>query len=224
MIFTLLAIDNQAAQVEHERHCNCMIGSALKSFCFSSIFFHSKNILTEPWIENISIVFFNLVELIPFVCVKNIIYRTNTCSLFRLSAMLSLYEHYIIAGVLSTRPNASRKMMFVSFWSECFVTGGAREQGNDSSIHRFQHFRAQDPLVCFNIVPLKETWCRLSLVFIRYGEIIVKFLWFETRVRNSDGLNKRLSLFFGSALLETDWNPLSTPRSTFLRPRPSRFF
>ena len=42
MIFTLLAIENPAAQVEHERHCSCMIVSALKKFCFYSIFFYSK--------------------------------------------------------------------------------------------------------------------------------------------------------------------------------------
>ena len=42
MIFTLLAIENPAAQVERERHCNCTIVSAEKSFCFSSIFFFFK--------------------------------------------------------------------------------------------------------------------------------------------------------------------------------------
>ena len=86
--------------------------------------------------------FFNLVELILFVCVKNIIiYKTKTWTLLRLGAMLLLYEHYIIAGVLATRPNASRKMMFVSFWSECFVTGRARE----GTIPRFIIFNIFEP-------------------------------------------------------------------------------
>ena len=56
---------------------------------------------------------------------KNIYIKTWT--LLRLGAMPLLYEHYLIAEVLATRPNVSRKMMFVSFWSECFVTGRARE-------------------------------------------------------------------------------------------------
>ena len=34
MIFTLLAIENPAAQVEHERHCKCTIVSAEKVFVF----------------------------------------------------------------------------------------------------------------------------------------------------------------------------------------------
>ena len=144
MIFTLLAFENPAAQVEHERHCSCMIVSALKQFCFYSFLlfkFFREKILTESWIENISIVFLNLVELIPSVCVKNIIYITKTWTFLRLGAMLLLYEHYLIAGVLATRPNVSRKMMFVSFWSECFVTGRARE----GTIPRFIAFNLFEP-------------------------------------------------------------------------------
>ena len=52
-----------------------------------------EKIQTESLIENISIVFFTLVELIPFVCVKNIIYTTKTWTLLRLGAMLLLNEH-----------------------------------------------------------------------------------------------------------------------------------
>ena len=52
-----------------------------------------------------------------------------------------VYEHYIIAGVLATRPNASRKTMFVSFWSECFVTG----RGREGTIPRFIAFNISIP-------------------------------------------------------------------------------
>ena len=119
-------------------------------FCFKKILFLlyfllfkilREKILTESWIENISIVLLNLVELIHSVCVKNIIYITKTWTLLRLGAMLLLYEHYLIAGVLATRPNVSRKMMFVSFWSECFVTGRARE----GTIPRFIAFNIFEP-------------------------------------------------------------------------------
>ena len=117
----------------------------LKKFLFFLYFLLFKTfrekILTESWIENISIVFFNLVELMPFVCVMNIIQITKTWALLQLGAMLLLYEHYIIAGVLATRPNASRKTMFVSFWSECFVTGRARE----GTIPRFIAFNISSP-------------------------------------------------------------------------------
>ena len=117
----------------------------LKKKCFSSILF-IQNFSREnsEWVldrKHFDSFFLNLVELILFVCVKNIIYITKTWTLLRLCAMLLLYEHYIIAGVLATRPNASRKMLVVSFWSECFVTG----RGSEGTIPRFIAFNIFEP-------------------------------------------------------------------------------
>ena len=136
---------NPAAQVEHEQHCNCTIVSAEKGLVFPLFSFVQKFLRENPnWVLDRKHFdsFFKLGRAHSFCkCEEHHIHNKNLDALTRLGAMLLLYEHYNIAGLLATRPNASRKMMFVSFWSVSFVTGRARE----GTIPRFVAFNIFEP-------------------------------------------------------------------------------